>query len=90
MLSLNNKKLIPLTILILLITSSIALGIITDKPDIATADYDTLYAIHDIGDVLADRILIYIESNPDLQIDDLLDVNGIGPIKLERVKEVYK
>ncbi len=63
---------------------------LTYKPSITQATYKELMAIDEIGEILSLRIIDYLQHNTDCTIDDLLEVEGIGPIKLSNIKEVYK
>lgn len=44
-------------------------------------------AIKGIGDKTAVIIMDYLKSNPKATVDDLINVSGIGPSKLEDIKE---
>lgn len=90
MLSLNNRKLILIIILILIITFSASLFIIIDKPNIEEATFEQLEEINGIGDILATRVLSYIDSKEDVDIEDLEEIKGIGPKRLKIIKEVFE
>ncbi len=58
------------------------------KVNINTADQAALEALPGIGPELAQRILDYRQAHgPFAQIDDLLDVPGIGAGILEKIRE---
>jgi competence protein ComEA len=55
--------------------------------DINAAGRDALMRLPGIGPVYADRILAYRSTNgPFRRVDDLLNVRGIGPKTLERLR----
>lgn len=56
--------------------------------DLNTADMDTLMTLPGIGPVLAGRILEYRQTHGSFtQIDDLLEIDGIGQKRLEAIRE---
>lgn len=58
-----------------------------DKVDINKADKAGLEAVKGIGPSLAQKILDYRKANgPFKSVDDLENVNGIGPATLARMK----
>jgi competence ComEA-like helix-hairpin-helix protein len=54
-----------------------------EKVDINTASLEQLDTLIGVGPVLAQRI---IDARPFSSIDDLLEVKGIGPVVLEKIK----
>lgn len=55
--------------------------------NINTADVQELQTLHGIGEVLAQRIVARRESvGPYRSVDELLEVKGIGPAKLEGLR----
>ncbi|NOZ87878.1 MAG: helix-hairpin-helix domain-containing protein [Deltaproteobacteria bacterium] len=55
------------------------------KIDINNADIEDLEALPGIGPVLASRIIENVNKAPFKSVRELLDVKGIGPIKLDRI-----
>ena len=39
---------------------------------------------------LAEKIVNYIKLNPDFKIDDLININGIGPKRLKEIKRYFR
>lgn len=59
--------------------------------DINTAGMETLQGLKGIGPVLAGMIIDYRDKNgPFKSVDDLLNVSGIGPVKLETLRNLVK
>jgi len=59
--------------------------------DINKADAGQLQVVPGIGEVLAGRIVSYRdEMGGFTSVEELLDVEGIGPAKLERIREYIK
>ena len=56
------------------------------RVDIQRAPKDELMLLEGIGSSLADRILVYRELHTLNCPEDLLQVHGIGPIKIERCR----
>ena len=62
---------------------------ITEKININLASNEQLQALSGIGEVMAGRIVTYRNENgPFRSSDDLMKVNGIGPKKIETLKEL--
>lgn len=62
--------------------------VISGKININTATKEDLLYVPGIGDVLAQRIIDYRETNgPFVVYEDLENVSGIGPKKLEQLSE---
>ncbi len=58
------------------------------KININTASAETLKLLNGIGDVLAERIVVYRENNgPFTDVNQLLEIKGIGEVKLSKIKE---
>ncbi len=83
------KRDIVITVLIIAVLAT-TLGVMLYKPPLNTITYENLLEIDGIGEVLASRILIYLEDNKNATTDDLINVNGIGEIKLKRLKGKYR
>ncbi len=56
------------------------------KIDLNLADGPTLESLPGIGPVLAAEIMAFRESSPFNRVDDLIEVKGIGPKKLEALR----
>jgi len=60
------------------------------EPSIHNVTYDELTDIVGIGEVKANLILSYLETNKDCTIDDLDDIKGIGPTLVERLEKKFR
>ncbi len=66
-------------------------GSVTEQISINTASAPELERLPGIGPVLAQRIVEYREQNgPFQRLEDLLDVEGIGPSKLENLQDYVR
>jgi len=59
------------------------------KNDIRLTAHEELMEMDDIGEVLSIRILAYLKTNKDCEIDDLIRVKGIGEERLKEIKRHY-
>jgi len=59
------------------------------KDDIHLTTQEELVRIDDIGEVLAERILSYLNNNKNCSVDDLIHVTGIGEQRLKEIKKHY-
>jgi len=83
------KKQIVITILIIALLG-IPLGCYLYRPPLSEITYTELLEIDDIGEVLAQRVLTYLDTNKNATIEDLIHVEGIGEKRLESIKERWK
>jgi competence protein ComEA len=61
--------------------------LLTDKINVNTADLAALESLPGIGPVLAQQILDYRQAHgPFVQVEDLLEVPGIGPATLDEIR----
>lgn len=65
-------------------------SLVVYEPCIHTADYEELLEIDEIGDVLASRIIDYLEHNPEAKLDDLIEIKGIGKKRLKLIDSKYR
>ena len=80
-------------LLIGLVTTVIALLIVAwclSKPPIQNADMSQLIALNGIDTILAERIYDYVKCNPSCDLRDLLDIDGVGEVRLKELKENFK
>jgi len=82
-----KSKFLLLLIMTVLILSLIFL--IGSKPDIHSCTYNELINLHDIGPILATRIELYLEENPEASVEELVEVEGIGVQRLQTIKEEW-
>jgi competence protein ComEA len=68
-------------------TAAAAAQVAGETVDINRADLDQLETLPGIGEKIAERINAYREKNgPFKSVDDLLNVKGIGPKMLEKIR----
>lgn len=60
------------------------------KPCIRNADINELILLDDIGEVLAERISSYLTLNPEADIDDLIEIDGIGNKRMKTLRKGYR
>jgi len=85
------KKKILISILSLLVfTVFLACFDYNSKTDIHESTYQQIIEIHDVGTILNKRIQEYLIDNPTCDIDDLIDIKGIGPKTLKNIKEKFR
>ncbi len=83
-----KKKILVLIIISALITASV--WSVCYKPPIMHATYTEIIAIDGFGEVLSSRAITYIKRHPYCDIDDLMNVKGIGEEKLLLLKEEFR
>jgi comEA protein len=60
-----------------------------DKIDLNKADTQMLISLPGIGPKTAEKIVAYRETNgPFTSVEDLLNIKGIGPDKLEKIRQL--
>ena len=71
-------------------TSAADIGsLAADKLDLNQADTEMLTTLPGIGPKTAEKIAAYREANgPFTSVDDLLNIKGIGPDKLEKIRQL--
>jgi DNA uptake protein ComE-like DNA-binding protein len=60
------------------------------RPTIHNANYSDICAINGFGDVLSERVIDYIQEHPNCDIDELINVKGIGETKLFKLKVRFR
>lgn len=68
----------------MLISLILVVGLISSvviRPSIHEATICDLQEINGVGEVLSERIVTYIDCNPNCTVDDLINVEGIGKKK---------
>ena len=75
-------------IVVILLTTII--GAVIYRPSIHNAEYAEILEIDDIGIVLTERIVEYLEDNPNCKIEDLTEINGIGEIRLSNLRKEFR
>jgi len=63
------------------------MAVVTHKPDINTATIEELQDIRGIGEVLSNRISLYLDTNKKATFEDIDDIDGIGEYRIELLKE---
>ena len=78
------KKTYLLIIVLVLISLAVSVGL--SKPDVHTAEICEIQQIDSFGDVLSERVIIYLDDNPNADIEDLIAIKGIGPKRVKLLK----
>ncbi len=82
----SKYTVIILSVIIFCSISFLALN----KPSISEATAQEIQEIHGIGEVLSERVVSYLDTNPDADIEDLEAVKGIGPEKVKLLRKEFK
>lgn len=77
-------------LLVFVLILSAFLGVVIYKPSIHEAKTDDLESIYGIGEELSHRVVVFLDQNPSADIEDLLDVQGIGEYRLSLIKRRYR
>jgi len=77
------------TILILILIICLLFGTVCFKPNIHTATHEELQEINGIGEVLSNRISLYLDLNKNATIEDLDCIDGIGDKTIEKIKRKF-
>jgi DNA uptake protein ComE-like DNA-binding protein len=64
--------------------------IVLNKPPISEATAQEIQTINGIGEVLSERVVSYLDANPNADIEDLEAVKGIGPEKVKLLRKEFK
>lgn len=86
-----SKKLVKsyaIVLVTVLLITCITWGVLY-RPSIKTATIEELTYIEDIGEVLALDIHLYLKNNPTCSIEDLSDIDYIGPSRIKNIKKRY-
>ena len=78
-----------LILLVFTILVSCLIGAILYRSDIHTATIEELQEINGIGEILSERIVIYLKLNKDATIKDLDHIPGIGPVTIQKLRRKY-
>ena len=60
------------------------------KTDISQATYSEIYQLEEFGEVLSNKVILFLEKNPHANVDDLILIDGIGEERLKILKKYYK
>lgn len=85
-----SKRRVTVILVIYLLLFATLLGVATYKPSIHNATIEELQEIYGLGELLSERVVVYLESNPTCEIEDLIEVDGIGKIKLKSIKKEWR
>jgi len=78
--------LIALIVTILIFSSVI---ICFNKPSVHSATLEELCDIRGIDETLANRVLVYLKSNPEANIDDIDDIKGFGEYRVNLLRQKW-
>ena len=82
------KKACLIVLVMFISIASLTMYMVYDPP-IHSATYDELIKIDDIGTVLAERIVSYLQLHPEASIDDLIVIEGIGEERIKTIKKEF-
>lgn len=82
-----RSKLKPLIALLLTV---VVCFVLVYKPPVESASMVELDRIPGIGRTLAMEIKFHCLHNDEVDVEDLIVIDGIGPIRLEAIKERYR
>lgn len=80
------KKVFIAFVVISLLTCVLAFS----KPDIHQAELSDIQAINGFGEVLAERVVSYLDANPNADIEDLEVIQGIGEYRVKLLKKQFR
>lgn len=83
-----KNKVIALLVAIVLATSFLACTLYEES--IHSATIEELESVNGIGEVLANRISLYLSENPEANVHDLIEVQGIGEVKIKQLDRKWK
>ena len=66
------------------------LGIVMYRQPIETVTYFELVEIEGIGDVKANRILDYVKGTENVEVEELLLLDGIGDKLVDKLSKAYR
>lgn len=89
MLSQRVNKIIVILLIFTILSVALLAAVVTYKPDIHTATLEQLCDIRGIDETLSIRVLNYLKSNPNADIDDIDVVKGFGIYRINLLKERY-
>jgi len=78
-----------LTIIVLVLVISFIFGAVCYRPNINTATIEELTEIRGIGEVLSNRISLYLDTNKNATFEDIEDIDGIGEYRIELLKQKW-
>jgi len=85
----NKVKYFIIALLITILLLAPTIYFLTDKPNIHDATIEELQEINDIGEVLSFEIVSYLNLNKNATVQDLMNIDGIGPVRIEKLKKEY-
>lgn len=90
----SNRKMVLSIALICIVAITLVCAPTYFKSDINSVDDRTLYAelvaMDGIGPVLAEKVVIYRNEHRPINVNDLDNVQGMGPKKLGTIKRQFK
>lgn len=87
-----NRKLTKdyLIVVAVVILIAILIGSFMYKPDIHEAELNEIQAINGFGEVLAERVVSYLDANPNADIEDLYEIPGIGEYRVKLLRKEFR
>lgn len=78
-----------LTIIILILVITFIFGAVCYRPNINTATIEELTEIRGIGEVLSNRISLYLDLNENATFEDIDNIEGIGEYIIKLLKQKW-
>lgn len=87
----NNKikAFVTAAIIMMAMLSPVCISEITKDP-IHEAKLSDIQDINGFGEVLSERVVSYLDANPNADIEDLEVIHGIGPYRIKLLRKEFR
>lgn len=87
----KTKVKIYILAFIIIILTTFNLLLLTHKDNIHNATITDLNNVTEIGEVLSNRIYLYVQTNGIQSVDDLKgQIDNVGEVRIKELKRIYK